>query len=96
MQAEDAEDALEVLNSMLAEWHEAGIGLPDYRFDTLLTELASDDADREAISYALAIRLAPEYDVDLPPLVIRQAMQSMFRLRSRYFQATHPVPSTYY
>ena len=94
--ADDAQDALGTLNAMLAEWHEAGIGLPDYSFDTLDTELASDVADRDAIAYQLAIRVAPEYDAELSPLILAQALQSMFRLRSRYLTVTHPVAADYY
>lgn len=84
--AEDGQDALDTLNAMLAEWHEAGIGVPDYSLATLGTSLASDVADREAIAYALAERLAPEYGQDLPPLALRLAVESMSRLRLRYFQ----------
>lgn len=87
MRAEDAADALESLNAMLAEWHEAEIGLPDYSLATLETELASDVADREAIAYALAIRIAPEYeDANLSPTFMASAVESMARLRLRYFQ----------
>lgn len=85
-EAEDADVALEVLNALLAEWYEAGIGLPDYSVATLATEVSSDAADREAIAYQLAARLAPEYGVDLSPLVAAAGESSMGRLRLRYFQ----------
>lgn len=86
MDANDAADALDTLNAMLAEWHEADIGLPDYSFAELTTELASDAADREAIAYQLAARLAPEYGVSLPAEVAAVAQGTMDRLRLRYFQ----------
>lgn len=86
MEANDAQDALETLNAMLAEWHEAGIGLPDYSFAALTTELATDAADREAISYELAVRLAPEYGASLPVEAAAVGMAAMARLRLRYFQ----------
>lgn len=86
LEGEDSSDALETLNAMLAEWHEADIALPDYSFATLTTELASDVADREAIAYQLAIRLAPEYDVQLSPAILGMASDTMARLRLRYFQ----------
>ena len=92
----DAQDALDTLNALLAEWHEAGIGLPDYTIATLDAELASDDADRDAIAYQLAIRVAPEYGKELPPSILGQAALTMFRLRSRYFQAQHPVVGSYF
>ncbi len=85
-EAEDATDALETLNAMLAEWHSAQIGLPDYNFSALTDELASDVADRDAIAYQLAIRIAPEYGQELSGLAIAIADASMSRLRLRYFQ----------
>lgn len=96
MEANDAQDALETLNAMLAEWHEAGIGLPDYSLATLTTKLATDAADREAIAYELALRLAPEYGVSLSPEMAAVGQRAMFRLRSRYLAISHPVPATYY
>lgn len=86
MDANDAADALETLNAMLAEWHEAEIGLPDYSFSSLTDELASDAADREAIAYQLAARLAPEYGVSLSQETAAVAEGTMQRLRLRYFQ----------
>ena len=84
--ANDSADALETLNGLLAEWHVAEIGLPDYSLATLQTELASDAADRDALAYALAERIAPEYGKELSPLIMKAAMESMSRLRLRYFQ----------
>jgi len=86
MDANDAADALETLNAMLAEWHEAEIGLPDYSFTGLTDEMASDAADREAIAYQLAARLAPEYGVELSTVVAAVAEGTMSRVRLRYFQ----------
>jgi hypothetical protein len=82
----DAADALQTLNAMLAEWHEAEIGLPDYSLASLTDELASDAADREAIAYQLAVRVAPEYGLEIPQAVGVMAEQTMARLRLRYFQ----------
>lgn len=86
VEPQDAADALDTLNAMLAEWHEAEIGLPDYSFANLTDPLASDAADREAIAYQLAARLAPEYGVSLPVEVAGVAQGTMDRLRLRYFQ----------
>jgi hypothetical protein len=86
MSANDADDALETLNAMLAEWHAAGIGLPDYAFTSLTTELATDAGDREAIAYQLAMRVAPEYGATLTPEIVALANATMDRLRLRYFQ----------
>ena len=86
LQANDAQDALETLNAMLAEWHEAQIGLPDYNLSSITDTLSTDAADREAIAYQLAIRVAPEYGLAIPPAVGVLAEQTMARLRLRYFQ----------
>lgn len=96
LDANDAQDALETLNAMLAEWHEAGIGLPDYSLSSITDELATDAADRDAIAYELALRLAPEYAVQISPEIASAGRLSMLRLRSRYMAVSHPVPSTYY
>ena len=85
VEAEDSADALDVLNAMLAEWHFAEIGLPDYSL-ALTDTLASDAADREAIAYQLAIRLAPEYGAELSSAAAMIASETMGRLRLRYFQ----------
>jgi hypothetical protein len=77
---------LGTLNAMLAEWYEAGIGLPDYSLSALADAIASDIGDREAIAGQLALRIAPEYGVSVPPEVAVLAEQSMGRLRLRYFQ----------
>ena len=82
----DAADALATLNAMLAEWHEAEIGLPDYSFSSLTDVLASDAADREAIAYELAARVAPEYGVSLSREAAGVGLASISRLRLRYFQ----------
>lgn len=86
IEANIAQDALETLNGMLAEWHEAQIGLPDYSLATVTDTLATDAADREAIAYQLAIRVAPEYGRSLSPEAAVIAESSMARLRLRYFQ----------
>lgn len=84
-QAEEAADALEALNAMLAEWHEAEIGLPDYSIASGDT-FAGDAADAEAVAYQLAERLAPEYGRELSPLTMKASGEAMSRLRLRYFQ----------
>ena len=86
LEAIESQDALDVLNAMLAEWHEAGIGLHDYSFTAITDTLATDAADSEAISYQLALRLAPEYGVVPSPAVGEMAQATMARLRLRYFQ----------
>lgn len=96
IEASTGADALSVLNALLAEMHEAGIGLPDYSFTGLADTLASDAADQEALAYQLAIRIAPEYGLNPTPAQMAMANESKFRLRSRYLAVSHPVPSAYY
>lgn len=96
IEAVDSADALDTLNAMLAEWHEAGMGLPDYSFSSITDTLATDVADREAIAYSLALRLAPEYGINISPALAAAGQVTLFRLRSRYLSVAHPVPATYY
>jgi len=85
-EAGDAQDALATLNALLAELHEAEVGIPDYSLASLTTALASDGADREGLAYMLAKRIAPEYEKELSRLTMEQANQAESRLRLRYFQ----------
>lgn len=86
LEADDAQDALDTLNAMLAEWHVAEIGLPDYQLSSLTDTLASDAADREAVAYQLALRIAGEYGYSLMPADQMLAESTFARLRLRYFQ----------
>lgn len=91
LHAEEAADAFDVLNALLAEWHEAELRLPDYSFAALETAIASDAGDAEALAYALAERMAPEYGPDAVGATETRAFQknaseSLSRLRLRYFQ----------
>ena len=86
LEAGEFADSLDVLNAMLAEWHEAGIGLQDYAITSLTDSLATDLADVEAIAYQLALRLAPEYGAVPSPAVVDMAHSLFARMRLRYFQ----------
>jgi hypothetical protein len=85
-EAVEAADALDTLNGMLAEWHYAGIDLPEYSFTDLQDTLSTDAADSDAISYQLAERLAPEYGKELSPAGAKASAEAFGRLRLRYFQ----------
>jgi hypothetical protein len=84
LDAETAEDALSVFNSLLAEWY-GNIAIPDYSISLITTDLTVDDGDLEALAYQLAIRLAPEYNQSLSQEFVISAQESMTRLRNRYF-----------
>lgn len=96
IEAVDYADALDTLNAMLAEWHESGMGLPDYKFSSITDPISTDAADREAVAYSLALRLAPEYGINISPALVAAGQVTLFRMRSRYFSPKHPVTATYY
>lgn len=79
-------DALATFNALLAEWHVAGIGIPDYTVASEGATLSTDLADREALAYQLAFRIGPEYGFEPSPSQLVAADQSWSRLRLRYFQ----------
>lgn len=83
--AEDAADALYELTSMLAEWHVAQIGLPQYTPGNLTTQTDFDDADRAAVEGQLAKRLT-DYGLPLSDEAVQMADEAFARLRLRYFQ----------
>lgn len=87
VQAVEMNDALAVLNSMLAEWYEAGIGFPIFSIATSSTEVGEDAGDSEAISASLALYLAPEYGKSISPELAERIKVSLSRLRLKYFQA---------
>lgn len=84
--AEDAADALATLNALLAELHEAEVGIPKYAFDALTDEFVGGAADAEALAYWLARRVAPEYGAELSPLAMKESENAEARLRLNYFQ----------
>lgn len=82
----DAQNALDTMNAMLAEWFRADVGLPEYQFAALTTVIATDAADREAIAYTLAARIAPEYGLQLSPEAMATGEVALQRMSLRYFQ----------
>lgn len=79
-------DALSVFNGLLAEWY-GNIAIPDYSAASLTADMTIDDGDKEALSYQLALRMAPEYGQSLSAEFVKVAEESMTRLRNRYFVA---------
>lgn len=86
LEASVASDALGVLNGLLAEWY-GNIAIPDYSVTSLTADMTIDDGDKEALSYQLALRLAPEYGQSLTAEFVQAADASMTALRNRYFFA---------
>lgn len=85
-QASDTQDALDTFNALLAEWHEAEVGVPDYSVATASTTMTTDLADRDAMAYQIAFRMAPEYGFEPSPSQAVAGDEAWQRLRLRYFQ----------
>lgn len=81
-----ASDTLGVYNALLAEWHHAGLGIPDYSVGSVTATLSTDAADNEAIAHQLAFRVMAEYGLSASPEFMRSMDESFARLRLRYFQ----------
>lgn len=84
--ADLASDTLSVYNALLAEWHEAEIGVPDYSVASIGATVTTDAADNEAIAHQIAVRVMAEYGLSVPPELARGTDESFARLRLRYFQ----------
>lgn len=85
-QASDVSDALGTFNALLAEWHEADIGIPDYTVETESSTMTTDLADRDAMAYQLALRIGPEYGYEPSPSQVAEGEVAWVRLCLRYFQ----------
>jgi hypothetical protein len=84
--AEDMADAIDTLEALFAEWRGADIMVPDYAIDGPDDELTIDAADREAVAYQLAVRLAPEYQSSMSAEAQSSMTESWSRFMHRYFQ----------
>lgn len=83
--ANEFDDALSVLNSLLAEWRGKNIKLPDYNVETINTIMTLPLSDREAVAHQLAKRMAPEFGTSLSPEAQEAAAESWQALQHRYF-----------
>lgn len=92
-QASDVSDALDTLNALLAEWHEAQVGIPDYSLGSEFVTMTTDVADRDAMAYQLAFRMAPEYGFEPTPSQMQAASEAWGRLALRYFQPGRVDPA---
>lgn len=84
-EASEFEDALSVLNSLLAEWRGKNILLPDYTVETINTAMNLPLSDKEAVAYQIAKRMAPEFGTSLSPEAQEAAAESWQGLQHRYF-----------
>ena len=83
--ANEFDDALSVLNSLLAEWRGKSIMLPDYTVETINTVMNLPLSDKEAVSHQLAKRMAGEFGATLSPESLEAANESWQALQHRYF-----------
>lgn len=79
-------DTLAVYNALLAEWHHADLGIPDYSVPSIAASVTTDAADNEAIAHQIALRVLAEYGLSASPEFMKSAEESFGRMRLRYFQ----------
>lgn len=79
--------ALATLQLFLAELRGSDIMVTDYAVSATSDALSVDPADMEALSYQMALRLAPEYGMSLSQEAAAAARESWTRFMHRYFQA---------
>lgn len=73
----DMQTAIVALNAMMRRWEADGISLGWQPVSNPSDELPMPEEVEEAAAYNLAVRLAPEYGVDAPPVVASAAVQGM-------------------
>lgn len=71
----DMQTATLALNAMMRRWEADGISLGWQPVQNPSDELPIPEEAEEAVAYNLAVRLAPEYGVDVPPVVGRGAVE---------------------
>ncbi len=76
--------ALRTLNALMDEWAGAEFGFTAPTWASLAATITLPDADHEAVSTQLAMRIASEYGVAIPDDMRAQGMHLLARLFSRY------------
>lgn len=86
--AEEAQDALDALNGMMAAFKSLGI---DYDHIPLaLTDVfPMPEAHRDHVAQMLAVRIAPEYGATPAPIVMGAAASALLALQAAYFVADY-------
>jgi hypothetical protein len=79
-EAVDTQTALEALNAMMARWEADGVSVGWTPVAAASDDLPAPVEAEEAIAYNLAVRLRPEYGVQLAPDVIATAQNGLSRL----------------
>lgn len=84
----DMTTAIEALNAMMRRWEANTLALGWAPVASPSDELPIPEEAEEAVAYNLAVRLAPEYGVDITPAVIGGAMTFLDELRRDQAVAT--------
>ncbi len=80
-EAEDFETGVMALNAMCVRWEANGIAIGWSSVANPADDLPSPPEADEALAYNLAVRLRPEYNVQIAPDVIAIAREGLILLR---------------
>lgn len=92
VKAADMQTAIEALNAMVRRFEADGLALGWQPVANPSDELPLPPEAEEAVAYNLAVRLAPEYGVDVSPVVASAAVQGMNDLLRDQMVATPIQP----
>jgi hypothetical protein len=71
----DTATAIEILNDMMARWEEDGVSVGWVEVDEVSDTVPAPNSAIRAIQYNWAVELAPEYEVEVPQVVGRLAVE---------------------
>jgi hypothetical protein len=80
-EAEDMETAMVALNAMVGRWEANGMALGWAAVTSPAGTIPLPPEAEEAVAYNLAVKLAPEYDVEPSPVVVQEARDGLAALR---------------
>jgi len=92
IKAEDAQTGIKVMNAMLTRWEANGLSLGWTNVDNPSDVLPLPPEAEEAVAYNLAVRLAPEYGVEVSLVVGRGSVEFLADLRRAQAVATPIQP----
>lgn len=82
-------DCLTALTLMLEEWEGADFGFTAPTLATASAAIGLPEADWECVAVNLAVRMAPEFEVEPPAFLIAASGALLSQLRSRYFKPAY-------
>lgn len=83
IEADEAQDALSLLNDMLVSWEESGLVLGFSPIPNLTSIVRIPRGTEFAVKENLAVRLAPEYSREIPDILVASANDAMKDLLQR-------------